>query len=508
MNIRFKVMFIFILVALAIWILYPINQKITLGLDLRGGIDLVYEVDTFELTRTVLETKARQLKQVLEKNSVAAAKFTEVKEENSFTVTIEDASQSNLAKAEGVMAVAEPAVLTKMENNKWKLTVDAEKLKASSKDAAGKAVEIIRNRIDQFGVKEPLISTMGEDRVRVQLPGENDVQKAVELIGSTAQLQFRMMKRMASSINDKVEEGEEIVRGVKEAQSDVFPYYVLDKEVLMTGDLLVDARPAFDESQKICVSMEFNSEGARKFAEVTTKHVGQNLAIVLDNMVQTAPRIIQPITAGRAQITGQFSDEIANKYAIILRAGALPAPIKKASAVLVGPTLGLDSITKGVWASVFGAIFVVVFMIVYYKFCGLVASLAVLLNILFLVAAMAIMKSTLTLPGIAGIALTLGMAVDANVLIFERIKDELKLGKTIRAAIEAGFERAFVAIWDSNLTTLISAVALYFYGTGPIKGFAVTLSIGIIISMFTAVFVVKVLLDLVISGRKVKSLSI
>jgi len=508
MNIRFKVMFIFVLIILAFWIIYPINQKITLGLDLRGGIDLVYEVDTFELTRNVLETKARQLKQALEKNSVAAAKFTEVKEENSFTITVEDSSKSNLEKAEATMAVAEPAVLNKIESNKWKLTVDAEKLKTFSKDAAGKAVEIIRNRIDMYGVKEPLISTMGENRVRIQLPGEGEIQKAVDAIGSTAQLQFRMMKRMATSLNDKVEEGEEIVRGAKEPNSDSFPFYVLDKEVLMTGDLLVDARPSFDESQRICVAMEFNSEGAKKFAEITTKHVGGNMAIVLDGMVQTAPRIIQPITAGRAQITGQFSDEVANKYAIILRAGALPAPIKKASAVLVGPTLGLDSISKGVWASVFGAVFVIVFMIGYYKFCGLIASLAVLLNILFLVAVMAILKSTLTLPGIAGIALTLGMAVDANVLIYERIKEELKLGKTIRAAIDAGFDRAFLAIWDSNLTTLITALALYFYGTGPIKGFAVTLSAGIVISMFTAIFVVKVMLDLVISGRKIKSLSI
>jgi len=254
--------------------------------------------------------------------------------------------------------------------------------------------------------------------------------------------------------------------------------------------------------------MEFNAEGAKKFADITGKYLHQNIAIVLDGKVQTAPQVQSVIPNGRAQITGSFSDEIAKKYSIILRAGSLPAPVRKASATLVGPTLGNDSIHKGVVSSLFGAALVFVFMIIYYKFCGLIASFALTLNIIFLFAIMALLNSTLTLPGIAGIALTLGVAVDANVLIYERIKEELRAGKTVRAAIEAGFDRAFSAIWDSNLTTLITGVALYYYGTGPIKGFAVTLSAGIIISMFTAIFVVKVILDLLLAGRKAKTISI
>lgn len=507
MNIKFKVMFICALVILALVVIYPIQEKISLGLDLRGGVDLIYEVDSAELARTMLDNKSRQLKQRLDKENVFV---NLIPEENRYTFTLVDNSKEAADKANALMTVAEPAVLKSESGNKWVMTIDMDKLKNTVKDSAGKAVEIIRNRIDQFGVKETLISTMGDDKIRIQLPGESDTEKAIEVIGSTAQLQFRAVKRVVSSLQENIDKAnEEIVPGVKEdAKSDIVPFYVLEKEVLMTGDLLVDARPAFDDHQRLCVSMEFNSEGALKFHEITTKYLHKQIAIVLDGKVQTAPVVQSAIPNGRAQITGNFGDETANKYSIILRAGALPAPIRKASATLVGPSLGQDSIKKGVSSAIFGAILVFIFMIFYYRFCGLIASLALSINILFLVAVMALLKSTLTLPGIAGIALTLGMAVDANVLIYERIKEELKVGKTIRAAIESGFDRAFFSIWDSNLTTLISGVALYFYGTGPVKGFAVTLSAGIVISMFTAIFVVKVILDLIVTNKKYKTISI
>ena len=509
MNIRFKVMFIVVLVLLALWSIYPIEKKINLGLDLRGGIDLIYEVDTEELFKNMLTNKVEQLKQSLEKNNVVGATFKSEENGSAFSITVAETGKDNLMRADTSLVVASPAVIVKNGNN-WRLTIDREKAKQSTSDAAAKAVEIIRNRIDQLGVKEPLTSTMGEDRIRIQLPGEKDIQRAIDLIGSTAQLQFRLMKRIAASYNDKIDEAtEEILPGVKEGPtSETIPLYVLDKAVLLTGDYLVDARPAFDEAQRICVSMEFNAEGAKKFAEITTQNLHKNIAIVLDGKVQTAPQVQSVIPNGRAQITGSFTDEVVQRYAIILRAGSLPAPIRKASATLVGPTLGNDSIHKGVVSSVFGAALVFVFMIFYYKFCGLIASFALTLNTLFTFAIMALLGSTLTLPGIAGLALTLGVAVDANVLIFERIKEELRAGKTVRSAIEAGFDRAFTAIWDSNLTTLISALALYYYGTGPIKGFAVTLSSGLIISMFTAIFVVKVILDLIFTGRKVKTISI
>jgi preprotein translocase subunit SecD len=509
MNIRFKVMFIFLLVLFALWSIYPMHQKINLGLDLRGGIDLIYEVDTDELFKNMLGNKVEQLKQSLEKNNVVGATFKSEDNGNAFTITIAETSAENMKRADISLEVAAPAILAK-SGNSWRLTIDKDKSKQSVSDAAAKAVEIIRNRIDQFGVKEPLISTMGESRIRIQLPGEKDIQKAIDVIGSTAQLQFRHMKRIAASLNDKIDEAtEEIMPGTKEdPRSDSVPLYVLDKTVLLTGDYVVDARPSFDEAQRICVSMEFNAEGAKKFADITGKYLHQNIAIVLDGKVQTAPTVQSVIPNGRAQITGSFSDEIAQKYSIVLRAGSLPAPVRKASATLVGPSLGSDSIHKGVVSSLFGAGLVFVFMIIYYKFCGLIASFALTLNMLFLFAVMALLNSTLTLPGIAGIALTLGVAVDANVLIYERIKEELRAGKTVRAAIESGFDRAFSAIWDSNLTTLISGIALYYYGTGPIKGFAVTLSSGIVISMFTAIFVVKVILDLLLAGRKAKTISI
>lgn len=509
MNIRFKVMFIFLLVLFALWSIYPLEKKINLGLDLRGGIDLIYEVDTDELFKNMLANKVEQLKQSLEKNNVVGATFKSEDNGNAFTITVAETSAENMKRADVSLEVASPAILAK-SGNSWRLSIDREKSKQAVMDAAAKAVEIIRNRIDQFGVKEPLISTMGESRIRIQLPGEKDIQKAIDVIGSTAQLQFRHMKRVASSLNDKIDEAtEEIMPGTKEdANADSVPLYVLDKTVLLTGDYVVDARPSFDEAQKICVAMEFNAEGAKKFADITGRYLHQNIAIVLDGKVQTAPVVQSVIPNGRAQITGNFSDEIAKKYSIVLRAGSLPAPVQKASATLVGPSLGSDSIHKGVISSIFGAGLVFVFMIIYYKFCGLIASFALTLNMLFLFAVMALLNSTLTLPGIAGIALTLGVAVDANVLIYERIKEELRAGKTVRAAIESGFDRAFTAIWDSNLTTLISALALYYYGTGPIKGFAVTLSSGIVISMFIAIFVVKVTLDLLLAGRKAKTISI
>jgi len=506
MPVRLKLIVILLLVVLSGWIVYPPSQKINLGLDLKGGIDLTYEIDVDKLKSLTLENQAEGIKSNLDNDKILGVKM--VTGDSVVTFTIADNDPANLKAASIQFTSTDQFKFFKQSANVWRMTLNEKGLGNIIKNASEKAVEIIRNRIDQLGVKEPVITPQGISRIRIQLPGETDLSKAQDIIGSTAMLEFRMVKGMATSRLAKVADDEIIVPGDKLKDSAAIPYYRLSKKVLLTGRTLTSADPSIGGMGRIGVSFTFNNEGAEKFWNITRDNVGNQLAVVLDNCVKSAPQIIEAISGGRGQITGNFSDEEANKLAIILRSGSLPAPIRKAGGSLIGPSLGQDSINKGVKAAFFGSVFVFIFILILYKKSGIIADVALAINILLLMACLTILRATLTLPGIAGIALTLGMAVDANVLIFERIKEELKIGKTVRAAIEAGFDRAFITIWDANLTTLITAVTLYFYGTGPIKGFATTLSLGIIISMFTAVFVTKVILDLVVGDRKMTSLSI
>ncbi len=395
------------------------------------------------------------------------------------------------------------------------LEVDASKLdeKTTIKDAVDRAVEVMRNRIDQFGVSEPLITKQGDKWIVIQLPGIKDPARAKELIGKTALLEFCLVNTdpALADITTKMRERNltpqeamadpEISKMIPEdsfiAESkDENRYYVL-KKASLTGAYLVNAKVelATGGFGYPHVSLEFNKEGGQLFADITGANIDKNLAIVLDGIVQSAPVIRSRIPDGRAIIEGNFNADDAKLLATVLRAGALPAPVNIIEERTVGPSLGDDSIKKGFTAAVIGVLFVVVFMLIYYRFSGLIADVALLLNFFILAGIMCYFQFTLTLPGIAGIALTLAMAVDANVLILERIREELAIGKTARVAVDAGYQKAFSAIFDSNLTTLIAAVFLFQFGSGPVKGFAVTLTLGLIISMFTAIVVTKLIYD-------------
>jgi len=329
-------------------------------------------------------------------------------------------------------------------------------------DAVNRVLEVIRNRVDQLGVSEPVIQRQGSNRILVQLPGIDDPETAVDLIGKTALLEF------------KDEEG----------------------ETLMTGAHLLNAKETFDQFGRPIITIEFDKTGATEFSKATSSNVGKVLAITLDDKEISAPVVQEPILDGQARITGSFTVDSAKQLALLLRSGSLPVKVEILENRSVGPSLGKDSIDKGIKAGLIGLILILVFMVVYYKKFGLIADFALMICMLIIIGALAGFKATLTLPGIAGMILTIGMAVDANILIFERIKEELKLGKTFRASIDAGFNKAFRTIFDANVTTLIAAVALLYFGTGAIRGFAVTLSIGILASMFTAIVVTKIILEL------------
>jgi SecD/SecF fusion protein len=432
----YKVIFILAVIGICAYFSFPLEKRINLGLDLKGGMHLVLKVDTSHL----------------------------------------------------------PA--------------------AAKQDAADRALEVIRNRIDQFGVREPSIQRQGEDEIVVQLPGVTDRDRALELIGKTALLEFKLVSKdqdkLKEAIQGNVTEGYEL----KYSEEDREPL-LLEKTAVLTGEALTNAQVNFSQSQfnEPVVALQFNAEGAKKFAEITANNVGRRLAIVLDGKVQSAPNIREPIPSGEAVITGRFDAEQAQDLAIVLRVGALPAPMYVEEERTIGPLLGQDSINKGVKASLIGGALVFAFMAFYYLLAGIVADIALALNFLIILGALGMLpllfpgvSATLTLPGIAGIALSLGMAVDANVLINERIREELNAGRALRQAIANGYNRAFSAIFDSNLTTLVAAFFLFQFGTGPIRGFAVTLTIGLIASMFTAIVVTRAIFEVLLKFNIIKSL--
>ena len=386
------------------------------------------------------------------------------------------------------------------------LRVDASAVKEDvrDRDVTGVALEIIRNRVDQFGVREPLIQRQGSEHILVQLPGVTDRDRALKLIGQTALLEFKLVadnpRLVERALKGEAPQGFEL-----RADEDGSPL-LLDTEGALTGAILSDAWVEPGELGLPDVNFRLNRDGARAFAQLTGANINRRLAIVLDGTVQSAP-VIQSRIADSGRITGRFTREQANDLAIVLRAGALPAPIRVEEERTVGPSLGRDSIRAGLAATAIGASLVVVFMVLYYHLAGAVAVLALALNLLIILGSLGYLHATLTLPGIAGMILTLGMAVDANVLIYERIREELKAGRPLSSAIAAGYDKAFSAIFDSNVTTVIAAAFLYWFGTGPIRGFATTLTAGIIASMFTAVFVTRVVFDILLGLGRLNRLS-
>jgi preprotein translocase subunit SecD len=378
--------------------------------------------------------------------------------------------------------------------------------------AVTQALERTRRRVDKYGVSEPAIYRQENDQIALQLPGVKNPQEAISFIKTAGRLEFKLLNTtddVQKALAGQVPVGSELLYGedVNDSGKVIKRPYLLYSQTLLTGDRLKEAKVGIDQYNKPDVSISFDSEGAKIFDRITGENVGKQLAIVLDGVVHSAPRIQDRISGGNAQITGNFTHDEAAKLAIVLRE-SLPAPMKIVQNVTVGPSLGQDSIDKGVRAALFGGLFVVVFMVVYYRMSGLIADYAVVLNMVLLLGAMALLNATLTLPGIAGIILTIGMGVDSNVLMFERIREEIRAGKLPRPAVDSGYDKAFLTILDSHVTTLITAAALFLFGTGAIKGFAVTLSLGIIINLYSALVGTKVIFDIINAKWKLEKLSI
>ncbi|MEE9615291.1 MAG: protein translocase subunit SecD [Thermodesulfobacteriota bacterium] len=487
--------------------------KIVLGLDLQGGMHLVLDVDQDEAVENYTGRLAEAIEALFKKEGTP---FTSIKSKGASGVEVayagDDTAIRELIGDEYPLLDAPTA-----EEGRLLFSLNEAEVRRVRDWATTQALETIRNRIDKFGVTEPLIQRQGERELLIQLPGLKDPERALELIGRTAVLEFKVLDEK----NDPYEAvdtgivpfGSELLyqRVYDSASGAVLEErpYLVKSATLLTGDLLSDARVAFDSQfNEPYVSLTFDSNGARIFERITEKYKGKRLAIVLDGKVHSAPVIRERIAGGRAQISGSFAYEEATDLAIVLRAGALPASVNILQNVTVGPTLGRDSIEAGIKAVVLGGLLVLAFMIFYYRVSGVIADVAMVLNLIMLLGAMAYFNATLTLPGIAGIILTIGMGVDSNVLIFERIKEELRAGRTPRSAVDAGYDKAWWTIVDSHVTTLITAAVLFQFGSGPIKGFAVSLSLGILINLFTALVGTKVAFDIQNLKLKVKSLSI
>ena len=493
------------------------TEKIRLGPDLQGGVHLVLEVQTRKAVENRIERTAGDLRAAMKK---AKIRHVEVARLEGMQISVRIAKQDSiepfdktLDKDFGMLRVVSRT--PEGEGLLVQLDLPDREVKYIEEMAAKQAMETIRNRIDQFGVSEPDIRRQGENRILIQLPGIKDPQRAINLIGKTALLEFKLVDDdhdIEDAVKGRVPPGDELLYQVIEDEATgrtrKTPFLV-KKRTYLTGEYLTDARVQIDSQfNEPYVSIDFDKKGARLFERITEANVKKRLAIVLDNHVYSAPVIQEKIGGGLARITGNFTTEEAHDLAIVLRAGALPAPVQILEERTVGPSLGRDSIQKGLISMCLGGILVVLFIGIYYKGSGVIANVALVLNILLIAAGLAAFQATLTLPGIAGIILTIGMAVDANVIIFERIREEVRLGKTPRAAVDGGYGRATMTILDANITTLIAAVVLFQFGTGPVKGFAVTLSIGILASLFTAIVVARLFFDYLVFQQRVTRLSI
>ena len=496
--------------------LWP-HKKINLGLDLQGGMHLALEVDTEKVVESTIERLTHEIRSFLKQEHIRYTTLNRVKGNQ---ILIKLKGQKNIDGFEKILDTEfkNLSILSRsMDGDTLTMQLDLPSKEADQikKLATDQALETIRNRIDQFGVSEPDIRRQGDKRILVQLPGIKDTKRAIALIGKTALLEFKLLDD-AHDVNEalkgNIPPGDEVLYGTRVDPNTNRTYktpYLLKKRTLLTGANLTDARVQIDSQyNEPYVSIDFDKKGARDFERITGENVKKRLAIVLDKKVYSAPVIQEKISGGKARITGRFTTEEARDLAIALRAGALPAPVKILEERTVGPSLGTDSIRKGLISMCVGGLLVVLFMIIYYRGSGFIADIALVINILLIAAGLAGFQATLTLPGIAGIILTIGMAVDANVLIFERIREELNIGKTPRAAVDAGYDKATLTILDANVTTLIAALVLFQFGTGPVKGFAVTLSLGVVASLFTALILTRMVFDYYLMKRKVTRLSI
>jgi len=493
------------------------EERIRLGLDLQGGMHLVLEVQTAMAVENTIDRYEEEAREILRERRIPFLRVGTAPGMALDIVLPGPERQADVRTAfERELPVMEWARAdTVDEGFRIRLRMKASEVEHIKEMAAAQALETIRNRVDHFGVSEPDIRPQAEDRILVQLPGVQDPQRAVDLIGRTALLEFKLV---AEEVTPQDIQAGRLPAGVSVypmREEDPATRQRLDREIalhdrtVMTGEFITTAHVSIDHQYNTpYVSLEFDSQGARVFERITGEHVRKRLAIVLDGVVYSAPVIQERISGGRASITGSFSMAEARDLAIVLRAGALPAPVTILEQRTVGPALGQDSIRKGFLACLIGGIAILIFMVFYYRSSGLIANVALVLNIALILAGLAALGATLTLPGIAGIALTIGMAVDANVLIYERIREEIRLGKTPRAAVDSGYAKATRTIIDANVTTLIAAVVLFQFGTGPVRGFAVTLTIGLLANLYTAIVVTRMIFDYFLEERRVRTLSI
>jgi preprotein translocase subunit SecD len=463
---------------------FPKNQ-VSLGLDLQGGSHLLLEVDLAALEAEHLETLLDSIRVSLRRVQIGYTNL--VVKDGAASVEIRDPAQIEQART-----------LISEAGDGIEVTADGPLIAARFSEAAlgqlrsravDQSVEIVRRRIDEFGTKEPTIQRQGADRILVQVPGDKDPDRLKKALGTVAKLTFRFVEENVSAQDAQAGR---LPPGTEVLPAEGGRVEVVQKRVMVSGENLVDAQATFQDAQPV-VSFRFDSVGARRFGDATRENVGRRFAIVLDNKAISAPVIREPILGGSGIISGSFTVESAQDLALLLRAGALPAPLNILEERTVGPGLGADSIEAGKIACILGAVLVMAFMVAAYGLFGVFANLALVVNVLIIIAAMSMLQATMTLPGIAGIVLTMGMAVDANVLIYERIREEARAGRGPVMAIDAGFRRAFTTILDSNLTTVIAAVLLFQFGTGPVRGFAVTLTIGILASMFTAIMLTRLM---------------
>lgn len=473
------------------------NKTVSLGLDLQGGSHILMQVDMAPLIKERVDALADGAKAELRERQI---RFNNPRLlQQGFVIELQDAADNDEAYR-AMRNLEEGLEVESLSDTEIQVQYGLQGMTKIQDQTIAQSIEIIRRRVDETGTKEPVIQRQGADRILVQLPGVDNPEEIKRLIGKTAKLSFHLVDISATGR----------ARGTMRLpmQEEPGQQMSVERRSMVTGEMLTNAQPAFDQNGRPVVSFALNAIGAKRFCDVTTENVDKPFAIVLDDEVISAPRIISRICGGRGQISGGFSVEEANNLAILLRAGALPAPLKVIEERSVGPSLGADSVEAGKMASIVGIILVLAYMFASYGLFGIFANVALIVNMALIFAVLSVLQATLTLPGIAGIVLTIGMAVDANVLIFERIREEYRLGRSVIASVDSGYKQAFSTIVDANITTLIAALLLFSFGSGPIKGFAVTLGIGILTSMFSAIMLTRFETSTWLNRKKPKTLPI
>jgi len=519
-NLRWKLLSIVGVVALAGWSVYPPGEKVRLGLDLQGGVHMVLRVQTDDALRVETETSMERVREVLEVRGITVGRMIM---ESPTRFRVEGVSPTQDGEFRTITDEQLLVVFRRESNAGGRYAFEMRPNMAASfrEESVQQALQTIERRVNEFGVAEPIVAPhgVGGDQILVQLPGLDDIDRAKRLIQSTALLELKIVEQgpaisrelLLQATGGRLPDGMEVVSGADDTLSPgAAPqsvYYLVRRVAAITGRDLRTARSTLDEYNQPAVQFDLNGDGARKFGNVTSQNIGRQLAIILDGRVYSAPRIESRIT-DQGRITGSFTQERAADLGLTLRSGALPASLTYLEERRVGPTLGAASVRAGVLASLTGLSLVALFMLVYYKLAGINAIISVALNLLILLGVMAYLNATMTLPGIAGFILIIGMGIDSNVLIFERIKEELATAKNVRLAVAAGFDRVFLTILDTHVASLIAAAFLFQFGTGPIRGFATTLFFGLLSNVFTAVFVSRTLFETVLSRRRVTRLSI